>query len=185
MHVAKSPITVLAEALAEREELKGRGPAAEQLRNAKVPAEPTDVFFDIANFVEKNREKERRQKAEVTLHVKGKDIFCECDDADLYAAIDALADKLAQLLAKENKSVAAVGVLHLIGKNSVPALLGAREVGFTVLAISLSLVACVSVPPESTTLRQRPKASAPRPRRTPTCRGSSGGAARRDQKICP
>ncbi len=35
-----------------------------------------------------------RQKAEVTLHVRGKDIHCECEDGDLYAAIDLLADKL-------------------------------------------------------------------------------------------
>ena len=35
-----------------------------------------------------------RQKAEVTLHVRGKDIFVESDDADMYAAIDAMADKL-------------------------------------------------------------------------------------------
>ena len=35
-----------------------------------------------------------QQKAEVTLHVRGKDIFVESDDADLYAAIDAMADKL-------------------------------------------------------------------------------------------
>jgi putative sigma-54 modulation protein len=35
-----------------------------------------------------------RQKAEVTLHVRGKDLHCECEDADLYAAIDLLADKL-------------------------------------------------------------------------------------------
>lgn len=34
------------------------------------------------------------QKAEVTLHVRGKDIHVECVDADLYAAIDLLADKL-------------------------------------------------------------------------------------------
>jgi|ERR1035438_6904879 putative sigma-54 modulation protein len=34
------------------------------------------------------------QKAEVTLHVKGKDIFADSQDADLYAAIDILADKL-------------------------------------------------------------------------------------------
>ena len=32
------------------------------------------------------------QKAEITLHVKGKDIFADSIDADLYAAIDALAD---------------------------------------------------------------------------------------------
>ena len=35
-----------------------------------------------------------RQKAEVTLHLRGKDIHCECEEADLYAAIDRLVDKL-------------------------------------------------------------------------------------------
>lgn len=39
-----------------------------------------------------------------------------------------MADKLAQLLAQKNNSVAAVGVLHLVGKTSVPALLRARGV---------------------------------------------------------
>jgi putative sigma-54 modulation protein len=34
------------------------------------------------------------RKAEVTLHVRGKDIHAECVDADLYAAIDLLVDKL-------------------------------------------------------------------------------------------
>jgi putative sigma-54 modulation protein len=44
--------------------------------------------------VEKLKEKERRQKAEVTLHVKGRDIFVEQAHEDLYAAIDQLMDKL-------------------------------------------------------------------------------------------
>ena len=35
-----------------------------------------------------------RQKAEVTLHVSGKDLRCESEEEDLYAAIDLLADKL-------------------------------------------------------------------------------------------
>ncbi len=35
-----------------------------------------------------------RQKAEATLHVRGKDLHCECEQNDLYAAIDLLADKL-------------------------------------------------------------------------------------------
>ena len=34
------------------------------------------------------------QKAEVTLHVPGKEIHCACEQADLYAAIDLLVDKL-------------------------------------------------------------------------------------------
>ena len=34
------------------------------------------------------------QKAEVSIHVPGREIFAESTDADLYAAIDSLADKL-------------------------------------------------------------------------------------------
>jgi putative sigma-54 modulation protein len=34
------------------------------------------------------------QKAEIALHVRGKDLFAECTDTDLYAAIDCLVDKL-------------------------------------------------------------------------------------------
>ncbi|HLS86221.1 MAG TPA: ribosome-associated translation inhibitor RaiA [Burkholderiales bacterium] len=34
------------------------------------------------------------QKAEVTLRVRGKDLHCESEEEDLYAAIDLLADKL-------------------------------------------------------------------------------------------
>ena len=45
-------------------------------------------------FRSKNKEKERRQRAEVTLHVKGRDIFVESSHEDLYAAIDQLMDKL-------------------------------------------------------------------------------------------
>ena len=33
-----------------------------------------------------------KQKAEVTLHVRGKDIHVESDDTDLYAAVDLLID---------------------------------------------------------------------------------------------
>ena len=35
-----------------------------------------------------------RQKAEATLHLRGKDLHCASEEADLYAAIDLLADKL-------------------------------------------------------------------------------------------
>ena len=35
-----------------------------------------------------------KQKAEVTLHVPGQDLHCESEEANLYAAIDLLADKL-------------------------------------------------------------------------------------------
>ncbi|MBI4622227.1 MAG: hypothetical protein HY736_03265 [Verrucomicrobia bacterium] len=46
-------------------ELKGRGPAAERLRTAKVPAARTDAYFDLATFVEKTRELARKQEVEV------------------------------------------------------------------------------------------------------------------------
>ena len=52
------------------------------------------VDVDVRLTVEKNKEKDRRQKAEVTLHVKGKDIFVEQAHEDLYAAIDQLMDRL-------------------------------------------------------------------------------------------
>ena len=42
----------------------------------------------------------------------------------------ALADSIVRLMARENNSVAAIGVLHLIGKGSVPELL--RQRGMTV-----------------------------------------------------
>ena len=41
-----------------------------------------------------------RQKAEVSVHVRGKDIFCECDDENMYAAIDILVDKLDRQIIK-------------------------------------------------------------------------------------
>ena len=52
------------------------------------------VDINVLLTVEKLKEKERRQKAEVTLHVKGKDIFVEQSNEDLYAAIDQLMDNL-------------------------------------------------------------------------------------------
>ena len=52
------------------------------------------VDINVLLSVEKLTEKERRQKAEVTLHVKGKDIFIENAAEDMYAAIDELIDKL-------------------------------------------------------------------------------------------
>lgn len=45
-------------------------------------------------------------KAEATVHVRGKDIFCESSAGDLYAAIDGLTDKLDRALIKhKNKGI--------------------------------------------------------------------------------
>lgn len=35
-----------------------------------------------------------RHKAEITMHLSGKDVHCEADEENLYAAIDALVDKV-------------------------------------------------------------------------------------------
>jgi putative sigma-54 modulation protein len=52
------------------------------------------VDINVLLTVEKQKEKERRQKAEANLHVKGRDIHVEHANEDLYAAIDQLVDKL-------------------------------------------------------------------------------------------
>lgn len=44
--------------------------------------------------VEKQKEKEGRQRAECNIHVKGNDLFAESASEDLYAAVDELVDKL-------------------------------------------------------------------------------------------
>lgn len=47
-----------------------------------------------------------RQKAEANVHVSGKAIFCETDHEDMYAAIDALVDKLdRQILKHKSRNV--------------------------------------------------------------------------------
>jgi putative sigma-54 modulation protein len=55
-----------------------------------------DHVIDIAVIltVDKLPEKEKRQKAEINLHVRGKDLHAVSIAHDLYAAIDALIDKL-------------------------------------------------------------------------------------------
>ena len=44
-----------------------------------------------------------QQKAEATVHVRGRDIFCESCADDLYAAIDDLVDKLDRTIIKHKE----------------------------------------------------------------------------------
>lgn len=55
-----------------------------------------DHVIDVAVIltVDKLPEKEKRQKAEINLRLRGKDIHVESIAQDLYAAIDMLIDKL-------------------------------------------------------------------------------------------
>jgi putative sigma-54 modulation protein len=44
-----------------------------------------------------------KHKSEVNLHLRGKDIYVEAIDADMYAAIDALVDKLDRQVVKHKE----------------------------------------------------------------------------------
>ena len=48
-----------------------------------------------------------KQKAEATIHVSGKNLFVECDDDNLYAAIDTLVDKLDRQVMKHKEKLSA------------------------------------------------------------------------------
>ncbi|MBW0169755.1 MAG: ribosome hibernation-promoting factor, HPF/YfiA family [Hydrogenophaga sp.] len=52
------------------------------------------VDIKVLLTVDNLKEKDLRQKAECNIHVKGRDLFAESVHADLYAAVDDLADKL-------------------------------------------------------------------------------------------
>jgi len=49
---------------------------------------------NVVLSVDNHKEKDKRQKVETNLHLKGKDIFVESANGDLYAAIDLMVDKL-------------------------------------------------------------------------------------------
>ena len=46
------------------------------------------------------------QKIEAKVHLSGKDLYCESVDADMYAAIDGLADKLDRAVLKYKEKLA-------------------------------------------------------------------------------
>ena len=56
-----------------------------------------DQVIDVNVFLSVDK---LRQKAEIALHVRGKDLVAEGIDDDLYAAIDALVDKLDRMVKK-------------------------------------------------------------------------------------
>lgn len=55
--------------------------------------------------VENKQEKDKRQRAECRIGVKGNDLFAESSHEDLYAAIDELADKLDRQMAKHKEKL--------------------------------------------------------------------------------
>lgn len=68
--------------------------------------EPVVSHFDRVTAVNVILSVEKlKQKAEVTVHVPGKDIFVEDSAEDLYAAIDSLFDKLDRQVQKYKQKV--------------------------------------------------------------------------------
>ncbi|GAB2740537.1 ribosome-associated translation inhibitor RaiA [Melaminivora jejuensis] len=63
------------------------------------------VDVKVLLTVENQKEKDRRQRAECTLRVKGSDLFVESMNADLYAAIDELMDRLDRMVVRYKDKV--------------------------------------------------------------------------------
>ena len=63
-----------------------------------------DHVIDVTVFLSIDK---LRQKAEINLHMRGKNIHCEADDENLYAAIDLLIDKLDRQVIKHKESAKA------------------------------------------------------------------------------
>jgi putative sigma-54 modulation protein len=59
------------------------------------------VFFMIDNTTEKAL----RHTAELTIHLKGRELFAEAHNEDLYHAIDAVANKLERQVAKHKEKM--------------------------------------------------------------------------------
>jgi putative sigma-54 modulation protein len=62
-----------------------------------------DHVTDVAVVLSMERE---QRKAEATVHVRGKDLFAETQDPDMYAAIDGLIDKLDRQIVKHKEKLA-------------------------------------------------------------------------------
>lgn len=77
----------------------GLTPALRQYVQTKL--ERIQRHFDESIDVTVNLGAEKLvQRAAITLHVRGNDLFAEASDGDLYAAIDALIDKLDRQVSK-------------------------------------------------------------------------------------
>jgi putative sigma-54 modulation protein len=66
----------------------------ERLQRHNDQISNTHVILEVDNLV---------QKAEATVHVAGADLFAHAESEDMYAAIDALADKLDRQLIKHKQ----------------------------------------------------------------------------------
>ena len=76
------------------------------------------VDVKVLLSVENQKEKDKRQRAECSIRVKGNDLFAESAHEDLYAAVDELMDKLDRQVVRHNDKVQshdrAVAAKHLV-----------------------------------------------------------------------
>jgi putative sigma-54 modulation protein len=63
------------------------------------------VDVKVLLTVENQKEKDRRQRAECNIHVRGNDLFAESAHEDLYAAVDELVDKLDRQVVRHKDKV--------------------------------------------------------------------------------
>jgi putative sigma-54 modulation protein len=63
------------------------------------------VDIKVLLTVENQKEKDRRQRAECNIHVKGSDMFAESSHEDLYAAVDELVDKLDRQVGRHKEKI--------------------------------------------------------------------------------
>ena len=66
-----------------------------------------DHVIDASAFliVDKAKEKDLRQTAEITIHLKGKELFAQAHHYDLYHAMDAVVDKLERQVVKHKEKI--------------------------------------------------------------------------------
>jgi len=75
------------------------------------------VDVKVLLTVDNQKEKDKRQRAECRIGVKGNDLFAESSHEDLYAAIDELVDKLDRQVGRhkdKTQSHAHVATKHLM-----------------------------------------------------------------------
>ena len=77
-----------------------RAYATEKFEKIKRHFDNVVIDVNIILSVEK-----LQQKAEATMHISGKNLFVECEDENLYAAIDLLVDKLDRQVRKHKDKV--------------------------------------------------------------------------------
>jgi putative sigma-54 modulation protein len=63
------------------------------------------IDISVKLSVDSLTEKEKRQRAEINLHLPGKDLHVESEAQDLYAAIDTLIDKLDRQVLKHKDKI--------------------------------------------------------------------------------